>query len=480
MPTRSHRSVSSLVVALSATLSSSVAVGQDLPPPPSPDLLGRAFDAPAPDHDLQRAVQLVRTRQSEQAVMMLARMARDRGVDLRGYGPVAVLFRLADGRSRPGAPTGGVLPSAAPTPSVNGADALPPPPSDEVVRARTIDAVVERLARWDMAAAGAYLQSAGDPYTLPGPDGESLRMLRSLARNPAPAIDSEMASSQAFAPQPQLLPDRPAGTMEGFEVLTMYVSTASYGLMLGTWAGLAVTRDSRNAVRIALPLTGISAGIVGAIVLDRSRAARRGRGYAFNSGLVLGGLAGTAAAIYVQPGGAVDGWGLALGGATLGIGAALGLAHLVDALPGSVSHVTTTGLWGSAVGVAMAMAIEPTRSNPQNIASGMLVGEGVGVVLGLLTATLLQPTPAQSRWADLGACVGGMLGGSLGAGMESTQGIGVGMAIGILGGGALAWFAARPSETDRAAYLRRDASTGLPLRFGVSALPGGGLLSVGM
>ena len=54
------------------------------------------------------------------------------------------------------------------------------------------------------------------------------------------------------------------------------------------------------------------------------------------------------------------------------------------------------------------------------------------------------------------------------------------MAVGILAGGALAWFAAMPSEADRSLYLQRNASTDLPLRFGVSPLPGGGLLHVGM
>ena len=215
-------------------------------------------------------------------------------------------------------------------------------------------------------------------------------------------------------------------------------------------------------------------------MLDRSRAVRRGRGYAVNAGLLLGTLAGTAAVVYADPDEPLDGWGYVLGATTLGIGAALGLAHLVDALPGSVNYVTSAGLWGSMVGLSLSLAVDGDSTRGQTLGSGMLIGEGVGIVLAMLTADALKPTPAQTRWADVGACLGGMLGASLGAGSDSVQGIGVGMAVGILAGGALAWFAAMPSEADRSLYLQRNASTELPLRFGVSALPGGGLLHVGM
>jgi hypothetical protein len=466
-----------LAAALALALASPSALAQEAPPRPPPDAALLALSAEAPPDDvLNQAVQLLRTRQTEQAVVLLGRLAQERAVDVRGYDPVAVLFRLANGRARPGLPTAGALPpAAAPAPPVAGGDDLPPPPpSDEVARARIIDGAVERLARWDEAGARGFLDGAVGAAT-----DRSLEALRAVAQGGVP-VAPVVPAMAVFGASGRLLPERPAGTIEGFEVLTLYVSTASYGLMLGTWGGLAVTDDRRNALRIALPLAGLSAGLVGAIVLDRSRAVRRGRGYAFNSGLVLGSLAGTAAVIYAQPDDAADGWGLALGGATLGIGAALGLAHAVDALPGSVSWVTSAGLWGSMIGLGLSLTGDGDDARPETIASGMLIGEGVGVVLALLTADALKPTPGQTRWVDVGASLGGMLGASLGTASDSVPGIGVGMAIGVLAGGALAWFAASPSEADRSAYMQHNAARDLPLRFGVAPLRGGAMLQVGM
>jgi hypothetical protein len=496
------RTPTRLAAALSTTLWASASMAQELPPPPPPapttapataptNLLARSVE-PAMDEGLRLAVHLLRTRQTEDAVAVLARMVQERGVDVRGYDPVAVLFRLANGRARPGLPTGGALPLGAPPPAAppapEGEDLPPPPPSDEVVRARVIDGLVERLARWDEAGARSFLESAATEASFAGPEGATLRALRLLTRggvSTVGALSGGYATNGLFAPTSRyasnlLLPDRPAGTIEGLEVLTLYVSMASYGLILGTWGGLAATHDNRNALRVALPLTGITAGIVGAILLDRSRSVRRGRGYAFNSGLVLGTLAGTAAVIYADPDDPVDGWGWALGATTLGIGAALGISHLVDALPGSVNYVTSAGLWGSMVGLSLSLAVDGDHTRGQTLASGMLIGEGVGVVLAMLSADALKPTPSQTRWADVGACVGGMLGASLGAGAGSLQGVGVGTAIGILTGGALAWFAAMPGEADRSTYLQRNAARELPLRFGVAPVPGGAMLHVGM
>ena len=55
----------------------------------------------------------------------------------------------------------------------------------------------------------------------------------------------------------------------------------------------------------------------------------------------------------------------------------------------------------------------------------------------------------------------------------------MGMAIGIHGGGVLAWFLAAPSEEDRNPY-QRSSSALESLRFGAAPLPGGGMLTVGM
>ncbi|MDP3219819.1 MAG: hypothetical protein Q8S73_37300, partial [Deltaproteobacteria bacterium] len=94
-----------LAAALALALASPSALAQDPPPPPPPDaaLLARSAEAP-PDDGVELAVQLLRTRQTGQAVALLGRLAQERGVDVRGYDAVAVLYRLASGRAQPGLP----------------------------------------------------------------------------------------------------------------------------------------------------------------------------------------------------------------------------------------------------------------------------------------------------------------------------------------------------------------------------------------
>lgn len=417
------------------------------------------------DPEVQRAVGLLIARQPEEAVQELTRVLRERGIDPMGRDVLAVLLRLANARARPGAPTAGA-PPAPPTPTVEGE--LPPPPSDEAARALVVDAAVDRLARWDMNGADVYLRDAGTS----GPDASVFEALRRVRAD-------DGGAGSAGAPV-QLVPERPVGTIAGFEVLSLYGTAGAYGFVLGTWAGLAVTDDERNAARIALPLAGIAGGVVTAALLDRSRAVRRGRGFAASAGLLLGSVAGTAAVVYAQPREPRDGWGLALLGTSVGLGVSLGLAHLTDALPGTMNYVTTAGLWGAMVGLSIGFIAEGERLRNETAGSALLIGEGVGVVLAMFSAHALQPTPSQTRWADLGACVGGMLGGSLALASQRLEGVGVGMALGILGGGTLAWFLGAPSDADRQLYLQRSASREPSLRFGMAPLPGGGMLTVGM
>ncbi len=449
-----------------ALASSAAAQAQQLPD-------GMAASAEASvDTQVRHALALLRARQPGDAAALLAHVARTNGIDLSGRDVVAVLFRLADGRNRPGAPTAGARPAEPPAaPTAEGE--APPPPSEETSRALLIDGLVDRLARWDLHGADVYLQAI-DASAGTGPDAAVFAALRQVRADVA-----EPVAETTDAPV-QVASGRPPDTIAGFEVLSLYGAAATYGFVLGTWAGLAVTEDERNASRIVLPLLGVAGGIVTAALLDRSHAVRRGRGYAVSTGLILGSLAGTAAVVYAQPREPSDGWGIGLAGATLGIGLSLGLAHLTDAEPGSMTYATSAGVWGSLVGLSVTMVMKGNRLRNETAASGLLVGEGVGMVLAMFTAGVLRPTPAQTRWADLGAAVGGLVGGGIGVASQQIEGVGVGMAVGILGGGVLAWFLAAPSEADRNPNRLPSAATESPLRFGVAPLPGGGMLTVGM
>ena len=105
----SLRTLSPVAASLSMALQATASIAQEMPPPrppppatatPPADLLARSPEASL-DDGVRLAVHLLRTRQTEDAVAVLARMAQERAVDVRGYDPVAVLFRLRPLRPRP-------------------------------------------------------------------------------------------------------------------------------------------------------------------------------------------------------------------------------------------------------------------------------------------------------------------------------------------------------------------------------------------
>jgi hypothetical protein len=274
------------------------------------DLLARSAEAP-PDDGVALAVQLLRTRQTGQAVALLGRLAQERAVDVRGYDAVAVLYRLASGRAQPGLPTGGALPPAAATapPAAGGDDLPPPPPSDEVARARIIDGAVERLARWDEAGARGFLDGAMPAS--PGPTARPWRHCALLARGGvaapvAPAHGGTSATLVADAAASRATRRHHRG-LRGADALRLDGELRAHAGHLGRPRGHR--RPPQRAARRA-PAGGHHRGPRGRHrARPLARSVRRGRGYAFNSGLVLGSLAGTAAVIYAQPDEAVDGWG---------------------------------------------------------------------------------------------------------------------------------------------------------------------------
>lgn len=272
----------------------------------------------------------------------------------------------------------------------------------------------------------------------------------------------------------------PGATIEGFEVVSLYGAAGAYGFVLGTAGGLASTDDSRNASRLLLPLAGLLGGEAAAFALHRAGSVRRGRGYAVSAGVILGGVAGGGVALYANPDDPAVGWGIGALTTTVGLGLSLGLAHVTDALPGTMNFVTTGGVWGAVLGGAVATLLEGEHVHRETMSSALLIGEGFGVVLAAFTANLLEPTPAQTRWVDLGALLGGLLGGSLALASQSAEGIAAGVGLGVLGGGVGGWFAGRPGDAVRRDYLERSAAREAPMRFGLAPLPGGAMLTLGM
>ncbi len=427
-------------------------------------------DGPArTDAVCAQAVMLLRLQRAAAARALLERHAAGHAVDPDGVDVLAVLLRLARAAEDPSR-------IARPAPST-GAEDLPAPPTEADARRRVLDGLVERIARGDLRGAAAFDAAVVDPSFEGSAEAPARAALRRVYDMPAAQL--------GYAPSPPpgvLLPDRPPGTIEGFEVVDLYATATGLGFVLGTWGGLAATDDGHNVARLVLPITGVAVGLGAAFALDRARVIRRGRAYAATAGFVLGTLAGGGAALYAGPSEVRDTWGILSLGAVLGLGAGIGVAHFTDALPGAASLTASAGVWGGFVGMAISEAAGPSGSfdDAQRVAAGLLMGEGVGVALALLSAHALRPTPAQTRWADVGAISGALLGGALGATSEDARIVSGLVAAGVLGGGVIGYVLGAHSDAERAAYLERSAAVPAPLRVSFTPVAHGGVLSVGL
>lgn len=266
----------------------------------------------------------------------------------------------------------------------------------------------------------------------------------------------------------------PPAPREGVEVAGLYGGLMAYGIGTGVWLDVALGLD-QPVTAPWIPLGGAGAGFLTAWLLDRGHPVRRGRPVTWNTGWLLGSLAGLSVGLqgarsptaWSAGTVATAGW----VGATAGLGLAIGLGEWLDPLPGNAGFVQSGGAWGAAIGLLTGVAAQTDRNH------GIYAGAGLvaGTALTWITARRLHPAAAQVRWMDVGAFSGALLG--TGAALllfddANAWSIRVAViALGLVGGGVAGYLFgapddASPSRASRA--LGRVAMT--PTVF---PLPGG-------
>ncbi len=418
---------------------------------------------------IERAVTAIVGGRSPEAVPALEAELRRGGHPREGYDVIAVLLRLAAGTmpaARASVPDGRGLP--------------PPPPTDREAVERSVDGAVELLIRGDHRSAAAWLASALATRTTLAED-HPLRVLQRITDRLGPAPTSSTSSPRARAAAPRSpRGERPEGTIDGAEAVTLIGLGGTYGLTLGVWAAVAIeqARGDAGLAQILVPMAGVGAGMITAGILDERRILRRGRVHAANAGFYLGLIGAFGSDLLVEsPLRGVTPFERAsvyFGAATVGIGAGIGLAHATDALPGSAAFTLSGGVWGALVGASLDRGFRNDRLESPGV--GILVGEAVGAVAAMVTSRWLRPTPAQTRWLDLGALGGFLVGVVLTSGADNPQATSLAAGIGCIAGGTLGYFLGAPSVPPAASA----PSASLRLRPTFQGLPGGGIFGVAM
>ncbi len=228
-----------------------------------------------------------------------------------------------------------------------------------------------------------------------------LRLVDAMTRPEAPALP----------PPPIVVPPPPPprrNEREGLEVGALYATTISYGLATGAWLDAQFDITDPKALPW-LPLVGAGAGAVVAYLADNPRSVRSGAPTALGAGLTLGLLGG--ASLGLQ-GWRANEWGVptmttvAWAGATVGLGAGIGLAALTEPRPSTSAFILSGGFWGTVLGFMTGYA----TGDDDHFGSFALVCEAIGVAAAAATAGILRPTHAQVRWMDLGALTGALVG----------------------------------------------------------------------
>jgi len=250
---------------------------------------------------------------------------------------------------------------------------------------------------------------------------------------------------------------------------------------LGVWSAVAIDTvwPDSGLVQILVPMVGVGAGMITAGMLDEQRVLRRGRVHAANAGFYLGLLGAFGVDLLADSPmrglTAFERASVYRASTTVGIGAGIGLAHATDALPGTGAFTLSGGVWGALVGAAFDRGF---RNGPrfETPGAGMLVGGAVGALGAMVSARWLRPTPAQTRWLDVGALVGFFAGFLVSVKADEPQVVALASGLGCLAGGALGYVLGAPSSStdgDRRHLTRRTTPT-------FQGVPGGAVVGLAL
>jgi len=243
------------------------------------------------------------------------------------------------------------------------------------------------------------------------------------------------------------------------ELAGLYISSVLYGI--GSGITLAVYTEPDSAAAGILPtlaLAGASAGMV--YLLDSSTGLGYGVPQSASSGLSLGFFSGLAWTMWHFA--SVDSqdewsgktittliWGASTAGAVVGgvLGDRLGTS------PGRAAFLETAGRW-TGLTLGLAAAALPESDNKKDDVGWLAgaIGLAAGSVGGYFLGRENNPSPARSRFIDLGGIAGGLVGGGLylsvaGDNSEARPALLV-SSLGIASGLGLSWYLTRNLDPD--------------------------------
>ncbi len=356
------------------------------------------------------------------------------------------------------------------------ASAQVPPPEQPAARSEreVCDAAQALIAGGRLADARALLDGEIARRSLDPASTHPFAVLRRLVdamERPQPPTPVALPP-----PPPAHVPGRDDRT--GLEAAALYAATMGYGLATGAWLDAQLEITDIKAVPW-LPLVGVGAGAVAAYLADNPRSVRAGVPTALGAGLTLGLLGGAALGLQGWRAGQ---WGVPTmstvtwAGASLGLGAGIGLAALTSPRPSTGAFVLSGGFWGTVLGFMTGYA----TGDDDHFGSFALGGEAVGIAAAAATAGLLRPTHAQVRWMDLGALTGALVG--MGVGLlllrDERAPFAAAVELGTLGGGVAGFlFGASRESPSRGAS---GAVRGFAWTPSVLPVQGGALVTLSM
>ncbi|HJL14696.1 MAG TPA: hypothetical protein RMH99_03510, partial [Sandaracinaceae bacterium LLY-WYZ-13_1] len=233
------------------------------------------------------------------------------------------------------------------------------------------------------------------------------------------------------------------------EMVELYITSALFGAFTGAYIPTVATDDGVSGTTYALTMIG-GAGLmaVGVLTLDLAAPLRTGVAPTVSesirlglaNGLLVWGIGGAA--------GEVDGdagFSLAWGGAALGLATGVAVGFGLEPSVRDARFVESVSLWGGVLGTAAALISE--YSEPVLGVALTLVGLDAGLLAALATvAADTHPSTARTLLLDLGFLAGTGAGALVPSLYYFTQrtapepvAVGVGMAIGAVGGWLLSY-----------------------------------------
>jgi hypothetical protein len=370
------------------------------------------------------------------------------------------------------------------------------PPADEVYAPLVVQAEFEMrsgqpllaLPRLEFALARLPAQSPLAARAI-----ELRRMAASMlgAGPPAPVPVYVPPPVIAERPAPPAEPDDGIDHRGGGEIVELFITVGMLGALTGAYIPFVATNGEASALTYTLTmLAGAGLFFVGALSIDLTERIPSGVPPTIASSIRFGFANGVLAfALYDLEDGASSRdpnveFSLVWGGAMIGTLAGFGLGFGLTPTVREERFVESAGLWGGALGTYVALMAEgfSSANDPRIGVALMMGGLNLGLFAGGVVAALgAMPSTARTLWTDLGFIGGSGVGAIIPLLIysymnEPLEGpaLGVGMAIGGVGGWLLTFFLTESLDREEAPAEEPRVSLSLaPLERGAALTAAG-------